>query len=299
MPASLRSANRDSPIRHAQLGDRPLGRSPMRVVYLTSRFPSAPGEAFLSAEVAALANLGVELYVVPCVRHLGPVPDGRWADGYGELIRIDPAHAWVRSWRRPRRVVSLLRSVMPSVLTERSRTAAQGAARSAVALSLAERFDGNVDHIHAHWADTPATIAMAAARLLRVPWGFTAHRGDIVTGSDLNRKVSSASYVHCISADSRDMLLQRLSGSARDGGAKVSVRHLGVALPPTSLGVQSRESDEPAQIVCPAQLKPVKGHRYLIEALAILIDVHSRLPMNGLSALSSMNSSAHCVRGSQ
>ena len=241
----------------------------MRVLYLTSRFPSAPGEAFLSAEVSALADLGAELYVVPCVRHVGPVPVGRWRDGDGEVIRVDPLRAWTRSWRHPLRAFTLIQCVAPSVVTDRSRTAAQGAARSSVALTLAERFTGRVDHIHAHWADTPATIAMAAARLLDVSWGFTAHRGDIVTATGLNRKVSSASYVHCISAKSREMVVERV-GSSTEAKAKSVVRHLGVVLPAVVKRPQTSTLAKSPQIICPAQLKAVKGHRYLIDAVAIL-----------------------------
>ena len=243
----------------------------MRLLYLTARYPSAPGEAFLSAEAHALAALGVELHVVPCVRHLGPVPEGRWCDSNGEVVRIDPLGAWLRSLRHPLRVSRVIGTVLPSVLSERSKTALRGFARSSVAFSLAERFDGRVDHIHAHWADTPATIAMATAALLEVPWSFTAHRGDIVMGNDLARKTASAAFVHCISQQSRRMFLDRVSPFVPEAAGKVSVRHLGVAIP--SLDSMIRPDETPIDelhIVCPAQLKPVKGHRYLIEAVAIL-----------------------------
>ena len=254
----------------------------MRVLYLTARFPSAPGEAFLTAEVAALRALGAELHVVPAVRHLGPVPEGRWQDSFGEVVRCDPVQAWRRAWRHPIDAARVLRIVVPSVMTERTRTAAQGAVRSSVALAVAQQFDGRIDHVHAHWADTPATLAMATAQLLDVPWGFTAHRGDIVAANALDRKVASAAYVHCISSRSRDMLVGRLRSSAA-ARQKVAVRHLGVDLPaePVS-GCDVRDVRYPL-VVCPAQLKPVKGHRFLLEAMAILRDrgVHCRLLVCG------------------
>lgn len=259
-----------------------------RLLYLTSRFPSAPGEAFLTAEVRALTALGAELHIVPCVRHLGPVPVGRWSAELGEVHRIDPTAAWAGALRHPWQSVRMLRMTVPPAMQERTKVAARGVIRGSLAVALATRFAGRIDHVHAHWADTPATVAMATAGLLGVPWSFTAHRGDVVMGNDLQRKVRSASFVHCISERTRELLLARLPGSADDVGATIAVRHLGVNVPSfadqiggTPCGTYDGRSlpEYPSglatgapELVCPGQLKPVKGHRYLIEAIAVLRD---------------------------
>ncbi len=106
---------------------------------------------------------------------------------------------------------------------------------------------------------------MVASQLTGIPWSCTAHRGDIVMANDLPRKVASATFVRCISETSRQLLIAELVNGAPDV-KKVVVGHLGVDL----VATESRIDDDSITLVCPAQFKEVKGHRYLIEAAAIL-----------------------------
>src|SRR6185437_5853435 len=54
------------------------------------------------------------------------------------------------------------------------------------------------DHIHAHWAGPPSTVAMIASRLSAVPWSFTAHLSDIAARNLLVEKCASAAFVRFI-----------------------------------------------------------------------------------------------------
>ena len=169
----------------------------MRILYLTSRYPFVPGENFLTAEVRALQKVGATVLVTPCVRHTGVMH----ADAVGEvtrdLVSVDPLRAWMRSLRYPAQLPALLASPVRAFIGERTKLALRGVLRSSVASAVANELRGQFDHIHAHWADTPATVAMVASELTGIPWSFTAHRGDIVFGNDLQRKVRSASFVRC------------------------------------------------------------------------------------------------------
>ena len=53
----------------------------------------------------------------------------------------------------------------------------------------------NADHIHAHWAGPPSTVAFIASRLSGVPFSFTAHFADIAANNLLREKAASAQFV--------------------------------------------------------------------------------------------------------
>ena len=121
------------------------------------------------------------------------------------------------------------------------------------------------DHIHVHWISTPATMGMVAGIVSQTPWSCTAHRADIDLNNLLAEKLRQASFVRFISQSGWRMAA--LLGAPPDP-RNAEVLHLGVNLPseaeiPSSPGPRNT-------ILCPANLYPVKGHRYLIEAVAAL-----------------------------
>jgi glycosyltransferase involved in cell wall biosynthesis len=120
-------------------------------------------------------------------------------------------------------------------------------------------------HIHAQWSSTTASMALVASKVSGIPWSFTAHRGDLVENNLLNSKMREATFVRFISKKSlklaNDLGMNHIQG-------KVRIIHMGVSLPPQNPDVDSRAS--PPVILCPASLRPVKGHKYLLQAMAIL-----------------------------
>ena len=123
----------------------------------------------------------------------------------------------------------------------------------------------NADHIHAYWISTPATIAMVASIVSETPWSCTAHRADIDLDNLLAEKIKRAGFVRFISKSGWRMAAAL--GAPCDS-RNAAVLHLGVDLPsideiPASPGLAGT-------LLCPANLYPVKGHRYLIEAMSLL-----------------------------
>ena len=121
------------------------------------------------------------------------------------------------------------------------------------------------DHIHVHWLSTPATMGLVASIVSQTPWSCTAHRADIDLNNLLAEKLRHASFVRFVSQSGWRMA--ESLGAPPDPRNAV-VMHLGVNLPsqaeiPSSPGPRNT-------ILCPANLYPVKGHRYLIEAVALL-----------------------------
>ncbi len=109
-------------------------------------------------------------------------------------------------------------------------------------------------------------MAWIASELTGIPWSVTLHRWDIAEDNLLRLKVERAAFVRCISEDGRREVL-RIVGEKYQ--YKVKVLHMGVRLPGASL-VQLRPARSTFVVACPANLVPKKGHRYLVEACALL-----------------------------
>ena len=87
--------------------------------------------------------------------------------------------------------------------------------------------------------------------------------------SDLNLlaiKLNKARFVRFISGSGLE--LARSLANVEGPASRLRVIHMGVDLPPCA--PESPPAADPFVILCPANLLPVKGHRYLIEAVALL-----------------------------
>jgi glycosyltransferase involved in cell wall biosynthesis len=121
------------------------------------------------------------------------------------------------------------------------------------------------EHIHAQWMGTTASMAMVASRLTDIPWSVTAHRWDIVDNNLLEEKIRAASFVRFISKKSMELAQ---SMCTFDISNKSFVLHLGVRMPEGDLA--PAKGSALRTLMCPANMLPVKGHKYLLEAMAIL-----------------------------
>ena len=230
----------------------------MKLVYVTSSLPYGPLEAFVLPEIAALERLGHEVWIVPM-----------WPRG--ERLHEDAERHRERTLSEP--VVSaaiaadavrgLPRSLplLTRTLRAKPRLAGKNLVVHPKAVWLARRLQElEPDHVHAHWAAVSATLAMVASELAAVPWSLTAHRWDIREANLLRAKAQSACFVRAISEGGARELERRVG---LDGWHPVLLR-MGVELP--SRTPAPRDGAE-LRLVTPASLLPVKGHRYLIEAL--------------------------------
>jgi glycosyltransferase involved in cell wall biosynthesis len=95
---------------------------------------------------------------------------------------------------------------------------------------------------------------------------MTLHRWDIAENNMLKLKVERSAFVRCISEDGRREVLRIVGEQLQH---KVKVLHMGVRLPDSPLE-KSCLTQQVFVIACPANLVPKKGHRFLIEAYALL-----------------------------
>ncbi len=255
----------------------------MRLLYITVSFPFGTGEAFLFPEANELLQQGHQMVIVP------RSPQG--TTNYGDEIRLieatirRPLISWeiirasfVEFCRCPMRAFGVLAMLFRSRNTVVLSKNLAVLPKAFWLASLVRRRE--IEHIHAHWALTTATMAMIASHLTGVPWSLTAHRGDIAEDNLLKLKVDRAAFTRFIS---KSGLLMARSLGARVQPERTHVIPMGVALP-EFLPVTSCPST-PAILMCPANLLPVKGHQYLLRAVGFLreraIDVHLNIAGQG------------------
>jgi glycosyltransferase involved in cell wall biosynthesis len=242
----------------------------MRLAYITRAYPFAHlGETFLAPEIRALASLCEELHVIPVRPHLRKstlesAPEAvrgvRIAVASPQMLRA----ALTEALTHPRGALRAL----SALIAPRYRTSAmlKNLVLFPAALAVAHYVrTHDIEHIHAHWLTTPATVAYLASLMTGVPWSCTAHAHDIFSGNLIRQKVASARFVRAIARRN----LQSLADLSGCSGESLYLIHVGVEVAPAPC---PQSLKRPLQIVCPARLDPIKGHEYLIRGLATARD---------------------------
>ena len=138
----------------------------------------------------------------------------------------------------------------------------------------------NADHVHAHWATVPATMALVAGEVSGVPWSITAHRFDIAEDNLLDAKAKKACFIRAINRRGAQEIADRVGPAT----PPATVIHMGVRAP-SSVRDLPNNSRGVSRLVVPANLLEVKGHTYLLQALRILgdrgVDLHLDLAGDG------------------
>ena len=251
----------------------PAPEAPARVGYLMSWYPTVT-ETFVLHEMLELRRLGVDLEIFPLfgaatdLRHPGAEA---LADrvhhhrGLSAELLLAQLHwlvrrprAYLGAWARA--LAGNLRS--PAFLAK----ALVVVPRAAVVARLME--ERGIRHVHAHWATHPALAAYVIRLLTGLGYSFTANAHDLyLDRSMLKEKIAAAKFVVTISRYNRS-LLERLYGPA---AAKTLVIPCGVD-PRLFEGRAPRPPDGTFRIACVAGLRDYKGHRWLVDACALLRD---------------------------
>jgi glycosyltransferase involved in cell wall biosynthesis len=189
---------------------------PAKIAYVVKRFPRY-SETFIVNEILAHEAAGCEVEVFSLRYSI----DSHFQDVLARLrapVRyvpsegIRPAEFWT-ACTDAAAVCGSLDSVVNDRMHDDGRDVYQ-------ALVLARWLrTGGFDHVHAHFASLPATVARLAAGLCDLPWTFTAHAKDIfheeVRRGDLERKCRDAAAVITVSDFNHAFLTEQFGGVAR------------------------------------------------------------------------------------
>jgi len=241
----------------------------MILAYITAQAPYGRGETFINEEMLTLKDI-VELVIFP----RNPTKEIFHKDGYLlkestiwlPLINIKmflifflylilKPRLWIVIWKIFRNSRNFRMLIKNLVVLPKS-------------IYLLKFLKGkDIQHIHAHWGSTTATMAYIISQLTGISWSFTLHRWDIRENNMLKEKVNTAKFVRCISENGRNELFNTISRTYEN---KVKVIHMGVKTP-DKISEPNINRDF-FTIVTPANLLEVKGHKFLAEACSILIE---------------------------
>lgn len=230
-------------------------------------------QTFVTNEILEMRRQGIDVELYALLRHHEATvhPDARAvAQGtlFPRLVSFETAAAHAH-WlvRRPRALLSTwYRALRASGRSPTTLAAAAVTLIQAATIAHVMR-DRRVGHVHAHFATHAALAAWAIRRLAGIPYSITTHSYDLtVSASMLNEKFEDATFVVVISDYYHRWLEARISPRA---WRKLRVVRLGVDTDRLRPTAPSRRSGPPT-LLCAARLSKVKGHRYLIEAYAML-----------------------------
>jgi glycosyltransferase involved in cell wall biosynthesis len=249
-----------------------------RVAYLLKTFPRL-SETFILNEVLGLEKLGMNIQIfslkrpadepvhpavadvkgsVTYIPSLGP--DYRLADIYA-LLMCHLALIFTWTWRY------LAAAYFNFVRPGKSRL--KDFLQAGYLAQLLDR--GGFDHLHAHFANVPTTVAEVVHRLTGIPYSFTAHAKDIylTPPAELARKIDGASCVLTCTAYNQHYLasLARSKTPVRLAYHGIDIGRFDTA----SLETPQSTSEAPL-ILSVGRFCEKKGFEYLLQACRILKD---------------------------
>jgi glycosyltransferase involved in cell wall biosynthesis len=123
------------------------------------------------------------------------------------------------------------------------------------------------DHVHAHFVDRAATVALCVGRLLDLSYSLTAHANDIYAQQVLiGEKIGESSFTVTVSEFNKAYLLKHYPAVRPE---KIFVLHPWVDLT-NFQPCQTRTGHSRLQITSVGRLVEKKGHGYLVEACRLL-----------------------------
>ncbi len=255
-----------------------------RVAYILLWFPE-PSQTFVLNEVNTLAKLGLDLRVytlygprppdrvaglapvaVP-VRRLGLAAFGvllkelaRLRDRWGTNAAQFVVGVIARRWRSLETAGEALWAVLAGIYLAR--------------LFVSE----GITHIHAPWADGPATAAWVASRLTGIPFSFSARAGDIYPADGaLAEKIQAAAFIRINNRANLSYLADRAAGEP----GKIHLIYNGIGIKDGLLAPVPMTP--PLQIMALGRFVRTKGFDVLLQAAQILASrgVDFRLTLAG------------------
>jgi colanic acid/amylovoran biosynthesis glycosyltransferase len=236
-----------------------------RVGYVLKRYPRY-SETFVVTEILAHEAAGWEIEIFS----LRSPNDTHFQDALARVrapVRYLPRGCSSASDLRPalEETARLLPGLWPALDSARGEQATEVYQAAQLAAEVRRR---GLDHLHAHFATMPATVARLAARMAGVPYSFTAHAKDIfhetVRPEDFGRKLQDAAAVVTVS----DFNLRHLREAYGAAAARACRIYNGLDLeqfpyqPPRA---------RPARVVAVGRLVEKKGFLDLVEACALLV----------------------------
>jgi glycosyltransferase involved in cell wall biosynthesis len=245
---------------------------PRRIAVLVKRFPRL-SETFVLNEFLELRRQGLDLRLYALMDPKEPLVHPAAAELVPEVEYLHDPSRSLHSWSRliggaARQAAAHPRAALRVAWCWLSAHRSRASLRHAVEglwLAADLRRQG-IDHLHAHFAHSPAAVAQMAYLAGGPPYSFTAHAKDLFTMPRvyIARRAETARFVVTCTAAGGDYLRPMLRGAAT---SRLHVLHHGTDLRRFN---PNQRSPEPGRIISIGRLVPKKGFADLIEALRLL-----------------------------
>jgi glycosyltransferase involved in cell wall biosynthesis/O-antigen ligase len=243
------------------------------VAVIMSRFPLIT-ETFILREVIEMERQGQPVLLVPLIHEHARVIHREaepWVARalYTPFVSVPIVVANVRMLRRrPWRYAKTLLRVTGGTLADPT-FCVRSLALFPKAVYLADRLERDgVQHVHAHYATHPATVALIISSLTKVTFSFTVHAHDIfVRRLLLAWKLEAAVFVRSISRFNRQFLADRYAAALV---RKIQVIHVGIETDGYRPSAALPDTNCRPHILCVASLQPYKGIPVLLDACDVL-----------------------------
>ena len=247
------------------------------VVFVLKGYPRL-SETFIAQEILALEQRGLEILIVS-LRH----PTDRKTHPIHQLIRSallylpeylyqEPRRVW-RGWLRSRRCLGYPAAQRAWLADLRRDPTPNRIRRFGQALVLAAELPENVNHLHAHFLHTPASVTRYAALIMGLGWTVSAHAKDIWTVPAWEKRAKLAEAVWVVTCTEAGR--GHLAGLALRQN-KVALCYHGLdlerfpAAPARSSRSDGSDPENPVALLSVGRLVAKKGYEDLLEALALL-----------------------------
>ena len=242
------------------------------IAYVSLWFPK-PSETFIFREVAVLRELGLPVQTfnlyAPLKKGLSPEMA---ACPPSETLGTAHTHTVLGAFLKhsvttPQRTLDMLRKG-PLDRWRHLEGLGENLWAFCCGLHLARRFEEqSIEHIHAPWANGPATAAWIASQLTGIPFSFAARAGDIYPAEGaMGAKIAAAAFVRV----NHGANVPYLQSFAPDHADKVRLVYNALSLGPTRERRTGRQG--PLTLLAAGRFVPTKGFDDLLDACALLRD---------------------------
>lgn len=242
--------------------------NPPKVAYIMSRFPKI-SETFILFEMIEQERNGVQIELYPLLHEKQPVSHPE-VEKYLQRANFHPFVSlpilkanWHYFSHKPMKYLELFFELLFSAFGSLNFTLGVLVYFPKAVRFAYEMQQKGVSHIHAHFCNHPAVVAMIINRLTSIPFSFTAHGSDLhVEKRMLDKKVKASAFAVTVSYFNKEAMVKACGDWAHD---KVHVIRCGID---TEVFVPNteQETNGKLKVICIGSFEEVKGHKYLVEA---------------------------------
>ena len=244
-----------------------------RIGYVVKRFPRA-SETFIAQEILELEQRGAEVTVFSLWANDKPATHAWLRQLRAEVVPcggVPLSEAWKWLHRRAQALGERRNGIESALSLAFRYPCRKGRHRLAEAVGVARAAEERgIQHLHAHFANDPAFVALLTHLALGIPFSFTAHAKDIYAKPPspemLCRQVEESSFAVTVTDANLEYLRGQLPPRV---GTKVHRLYNGVDLD----FIRPREGRSAARdirLICIARLVEKKGVDTLLRAMALL-----------------------------